>query len=91
VPFSFEYSISTYWYTYYGSEGTVLNGYYDSYRAFNGGPFERWDRSFSRDVPVSLILVDTEPEAVPEPLTAGGTALALAGLTWLKQKKKMAA
>jgi hypothetical protein len=34
-------------------------------------------------------LVDTEP--VPEPLTAGGTALALAGLTWLKHKKKMAA
>ncbi len=28
---------------------------------------------------------------VPEPLTAGGTALALAGLTWLKQKKKTAA
>jgi hypothetical protein len=27
---------------------------------------------------------------VPEPLTAGGTALALAGLTWLKHKKKMA-
>jgi hypothetical protein len=35
--------------------------------------------------------VDIEPEPVPEPLTAGGTALALAGLTWLKQKKKMAA
>jgi hypothetical protein len=31
----------------------------------------------------------TEP--VPEPLTAGGTALALAGLSWLKHKKKMAA
>ena len=28
---------------------------------------------------------------VPEPLTAGGTALALAGLSWLKHKKKMAA
>jgi len=36
-------------------------------------------------------LVDTEPSPVPEPLTAGGTALALAGLSWLKQKKKMAA
>jgi hypothetical protein len=35
--------------------------------------------------------VNTEAEPVPEPLTAGGTALALAGLTWLKQKKKMAA
>jgi len=28
---------------------------------------------------------------VPEPLTAGGTALALAGLSWLKHKKKRAA
>ncbi|WP_333297406.1 PEP-CTERM sorting domain-containing protein [Microcoleus sp. K1-B1] len=36
-------------------------------------------------------LVNTEPEPVPEPLTVGGTALALAGLSWLKQKKKMAA
>jgi len=40
---------------------------------------------------VSYTLVDTEPEPVPEPLTAGGTALALAGLSWLKHKKKMAA
>jgi len=36
-------------------------------------------------------LVNTEPSPVPEPLTAGGTALALAGLSWLKHKKKMAA
>jgi hypothetical protein len=28
---------------------------------------------------------------VPEPLTSGGTALALAGLSWLKHKKKRAA
>jgi hypothetical protein len=40
---------------------------------------------------VSYTLVSTEAEPVPEPLTAGGTALALAGLSWLKQKKKMAA
>jgi hypothetical protein len=44
---------------------------------------------------VSYSLVDTEPEPggerVPEPLTAGGTALAWAGLSWLKHKKKMAA
>jgi hypothetical protein len=40
---------------------------------------------------VSYTLVNIEPEPVPEPLTAGGTALALAGLTWLKHKKKMAA
>jgi len=41
--------------------------------------------------PVSYTLVDTQPSPVPEPLTAGGTALALAGLSWLKHKKKMAA
>jgi len=40
---------------------------------------------------VYYTLVKTEPSPVPEPLTAGGTALALAGLSWLKHKKKMAA
>ena len=53
------------------------------------------DRAIVRDTPVSYTLVNTEPEPVgepvPEPLTAGGTALALAGLSWLKHKKKMAA
>ena len=48
-----------------------------------------------RDRPIIYTLVDTQPEPVreqvPEPLTAGGTALALAGLSWLKHKKKMAA
>ncbi len=37
---------------------------------------------------VSYTLVDTEAEPVPEPLTAGAAALALAGLSWLKHKKK---
>jgi hypothetical protein len=40
---------------------------------------------------ISYTLVNTEPSPVPEPLTAGGTALALAGLSWLKHKKKMSA
>jgi hypothetical protein len=70
---------------------SVLNGYSDRYRSINGGSFELADRSFTRDVPVSYTLVNTEPSPVPEPLTAGGTALALAGLSWLKHKKKMAA
>ena len=48
-------------------------------------------RRIYSDVPVSYTLVSTEAEPVPEPLTAGGTALALAGLSWLKHKKKMAA
>jgi len=47
--------------------------------------------SYDYYVPVTYTLVDTEPSPVPEPLTAGGTALALAGLSWLKHKKKMAA
>lgn len=51
------------------------------------------DRGFGRVdyAPVSYTLVDTAPEPVPEPLTVGGTTLALAGLSWLKHKKKMAA
>jgi hypothetical protein len=40
---------------------------------------------------VYYTLVGTQPEPVPEPLTVGGTALALAGLSWLTHKKKMAA
>jgi hypothetical protein len=49
------------------------------------------DRRTVYDTPVSYTLVNTEPSPVPEPLTSGGTALALAGLSWLKHKKKMAA
>ena len=39
---------------------------------------------------VSYTLVDTEPEPVPEPLTAGGTALALASLSWLTTSREVA-
>jgi hypothetical protein len=53
--------------------------------------YEREYRYIAPNAEVSYTLVNTEPEPVPEPLTAGGTALALAGLSWLKQKKKMAA
>jgi hypothetical protein len=49
------------------------------------------DRRIVYGTPVTYTLVDTQPSPVPEPLTAGGTALALAGLSWLKHKKKMAA
>jgi hypothetical protein len=49
------------------------------------------DRRIVYETPVSYTLVDTQPSPVPEPLTSGGTALALAGLSWLKHKKKMAA
>jgi hypothetical protein len=53
--------------------------------------YNRDDRLWVTDARVSYTLVNTEAEPVPEPLTAGGTALALAGLSWLKHKKKMAA
>lgn len=48
-------------------------------------------RRIINDAEVSYTLVDTAAEPVPEPITAAGTALALAGLSWLKNKKKMAA
>jgi len=63
-----------------------LDGYFEEYT----NNF-RSARSIYREIPVSFTLVKTEAEPVPEPLTAGGTALALAGLSWLKHKKKMAA
>jgi hypothetical protein len=53
--------------------------------------YEREYLYISPNGDVSYTLVNTEPSPVPEPLTAGGTALALAGLSWLKHKKKMAA
>jgi hypothetical protein len=49
------------------------------------------DRIIISSAEVSYTLVDTAAEPVPEPITAGGTALALAGLSWLKHKKKIAA
>jgi hypothetical protein len=48
-------------------------------------------RTIINGAAVSYTLVNTEAEPVPEPITAGGTALALAGLSWLKHRKKMAA
>lgn len=59
-----------------------------SIRRSNGMPEEH--RQTIDSAGVVFTLVNTEPEPVPEPLTVGGTALALAGLTWLKHKKKMA-
>jgi len=64
-------------------------GDYTEYTAYNRNPAERTNAFFFISSPVTYTLVGTQP--VPEPLTAGGTALALAGLSWLKHKKKMAA
>ncbi len=70
--------------------GSLLEGYYEEYMNFNGYIPPRPRRGFFSER-VSYTLVDTAPSPVPEPLTAGGTVLALAGLSWLKHKKKMAA
>ena len=72
------------------SPGSTFFGYYEQYMTDRDGRTQRTDRLFYRSE-FSYTLVDTAPEPVPEPLTAGGTALALAGLSWLKHKKKMAA
>jgi hypothetical protein len=70
---------------------SLLNGYFEEYTTYNDNSPRLSNRSFFWDRPVTYTLVDTAPSPVPEPLTAGGTALALAGLSWLKHKKKMAA
>ena len=86
---------SIYWHMYVYPAGPnkwepLLEGYFEEYTTF-GSYTVLSGRSIYREIPVRFTLVDTEPEPVPEPLTAGGTALALAGLSWLKHKKKMAA
>ena len=100
-PLSIKSSRNIYWsITNYRTgfstwDPSVLSGYYEAYTSYNGGSPNLTNRNFFNDISVSYTLVDTAaepvPEPVPEPLTAGGTALALAGLSWLKHKKKMAA
>jgi hypothetical protein len=93
--------------TFYGSDYKVDSSISWSISNYPTGPntwesrldghFQEYTNNFRsrlsiyRAIPVSFTLVNTEPSPVPEPLTAGGTALALAGLSWLKHKKKMAA
>ena len=72
------------------SPGSAFFGYYEQYTTDRDGRTELTDRQFYNGE-FSYTLVNTEPSPVPEPLTAGGTALALAGLSWLKHKKKTAA
>jgi hypothetical protein len=95
-PYSFKYSGSALWsMATNGSSSDMWTsffwGYKDVYIISPDDRVDRVDRAIVYDTPVSYTLVGTEPERVPEPLTAGGTALALAGLSWLKHKKKMAA
>ena len=78
--------------TPFGDEppGSAFFGYYEQYTTGSDGRTELTDRKFYNG-DFSYTLVDTEAEPVPEPLTSGAAALALAGLSWLKHKKKMAA
>jgi hypothetical protein len=100
-PFYVKYDSSAYWSI--GTSGASSPGmwrsYFSGYRETLIRDRERVlaidGRRIINGAEVSYTLVNTEPEPVgervPEPLTAGGTALALAGLSWLKHKKKMAA
>ena len=100
-PFYVKYDSRALWYVY--TSGAISPGmwrsYFSGYRETIVSNRERTlaivDRRIINGAEVSYTLVNTEPEPggepVPEPLTAGGTALALAGLSWLKHKKKMAA
>jgi hypothetical protein len=96
-PYFLHFSGSASWSI--GTEGigrSWFSGYRDIYIGYSsdGGEPSRYNRYEREIYPYSLVsytLVNTEPEPVPEPLTAGGTALALAGLSWLKHKKKMPA
>jgi hypothetical protein len=81
-----QWSLSTYGPNEDEMWTSVFQGYYEVLLGFSAV-----DRRIVYGTPVSYTLVNTEPSPVPEPLTAGGTALALAGLSWLKHKKKMAA
>jgi hypothetical protein len=97
-PYSFTYRGTAFWSisTNPWAPDIMSTSYFGGYReVYNisimpNQMSELVDRYIVRDdPPVYYTLVGTEP--VPEPLTAGGTALALAGLSWLKHKKKMAA
>jgi hypothetical protein len=90
------YEASAWWFTrVYDPNETwsisVLTGFTQRAITYPNGSTHASNRRLYGGIPISYTLVNTEAEPVPEPLTAGGTALALAGLSWLKQKKKMAA
>jgi|SRR6476661_4490041 len=96
-PFYVKYDSSAYWSI--GTSGASGPGrwvsYFSGYRETLISDRERVlaidGRRIINGAEVSYTLVNTEAEPVPEPLTAGTAAVALAGLSWLKHKKKMAA
>ena len=89
-PYYYKYQATASWSMDNNGPVSLFFGYKEIILTFNGDSIV--DRSTSPAyAAVSYTLVDTEAEPVPEPLTAGAAALALAGLSWLKHKKKMAA
>ncbi len=96
-PYYIKYQGSAFWSmaTNGRSGAGMWKSYFSGYReTFVTPPNDRQyiiDRTIINDREVSYSLVDTAAEPVPEPVTFAGTALALAGLSWLKHQKKMAA
>lgn len=94
-PYYIKYSSSASWSmdTNGRSGSDIWRSYFSGYRQLIISDKDRVlaisDRIIINDS-VSYTLVDTVSEPVPEPITIAGTALALAGLSWLKHKKKMA-
>ncbi|MEG4320289.1 MULTISPECIES: PEP-CTERM sorting domain-containing protein [unclassified Microcoleus] len=94
-PFYVKYDSRAFWSL--GTSGVsspdMWRSYFSGYRETIVSNRERVlaidGRRIINGAEVSYTLVDTQP--VPEPITAAGTALALAGLSWLKHQKKMAA
>ena len=90
-PYYIKYESSAYW-------NMANNGPFSFFWGRKEVKISNKDRVLAIDrgtpkvdyAPVSYTLVDTVAEPVPEPITVAGTALALAGLSWLKHKKKMA-
>ena len=90
-PYPFMYTGSASWsMATNGLASDMWTSYFQGYKeVIYQGRFIA-DRAIVRDTPVSYTLVESEAEPVPEPLTAGTAAVALAGLSWLKHQKKMA-
>ncbi|MGL5060095.1 MAG: PEP-CTERM sorting domain-containing protein [Microcoleus sp.] len=93
-PFYTRYNGSAAWYMAING-GPLFWGYKEVLITYSSGGqlLQQMDRGAGPRfdyVPITYTLVDTAAEPVPEPITIAGTALAIAGLSWLRQKKKQA-
>ena len=91
-PYYIKYEGVAYWNMGSSNSYSFLSGYKEVIISNRNGILAI-DRGTPRvdDARISYTLVNTVAEPVPEPITVAGTALALAGLSWLKHQKKMAA